>query len=228
MKKAILLVALLATGFATACTNRATNLNNASAESPAKEEPASQQAEWSADDEPTPEKKVFTFPERQFAGTPLIEEHHRVLVFWDSDKRRLNICKKPENEGSCAKRGAIVKRGDEITWKNSIYRVRPRILTARNEVKLNNIHGKSTTIPKGTHVALYVYQGEGTCAIAVGNLFDPGVNCPRREDFDGYPEPRNSTAKTLAPRDYTWWVELDKGWIRLDPSEIRVEFESRI
>lgn len=228
MKKRILLITLLATGVATACTDRvATSKKDTVAEVPAKEESDSRHAEWSGDKEPTPKQEGPIFPEKQFDGTPLQEEHHQVRVFWNSGESRLTACKEPDEKSSCAKQGPIVNRGDEITWKKSIIRVRPRILTARHEVKIYKVNGESMTIPKSTHVALYVYQGEGTCAIAVGNLFEQGANCPQREDFDGYPEPGNGTAQTLAPRDYTWWVERDEGWIRLDPKEIRVKFESR-
>jgi hypothetical protein len=175
--------------------------------------------------DPPAERDLLPFPEREFEGPPFKEEHLRTRVFWKAPKTRLTTCKEPRTTSRCTAHGPIVEPGDELEWKYAIVRVKPRLLTAKHEVEMS-IHGQPMTLKAGTVVALYLYQGEGTCSIATGHLFDEATTCPLPQDFENYPPPAGTTFETLAPDSYTWWIERDEGWIRIQPEQVRIEFET--
>lgn len=244
MQKSTLLLVILVLLFSSACkTNGSEQSSSPPVEAPGVVKAPSEESEASSEPstepesqnlpakdlpgDPDPEADLLPFPEREFEGSPLREEHHQTRVFWTGDKTRLTTCKAAFDPSDCSPHGPILEPGEELTWKYSVFRVKPRLLSAKHEVEMH-IHGMPMTLKAGTVVALYTYQGEGTCAVATGHLYDEATTCPLREDFDNYPPDLSTTAKTLAPADYTWWVQRDEGWVHIRPELVRINFESTL
>lgn len=180
-------------------------------------EPAAARPEkTSPDEEPS-------YEVREYERTPWSEEYLDVKLFWDAEQAMLSPCAAPSGSARCKRKGPTLKKGDELSWKNSRIRVTPRIMTAKKEVDLS-LSKESLALKPGEELAFYVYHGEGMCAVAVDDIYAEGVACPTDDAFDNFPEVKGGTAQTLQPADVEWWIEMDDGWVQIDTDRVRVEF----
>ncbi|MBA2662656.1 MAG: hypothetical protein H0U74_10205 [Bradymonadaceae bacterium] len=189
------------------------------------ETPAAQaEAELAISPPPLVEPKP-AFAERELEGAPFKEENLVVRVFWNADTATLNPCDEPSKEALCKSNGPSIERGQELSWTYSLVRVKPRILRAKHDLQYR-IHGADKSFAAGTELGLYLYQGEGSCAVELAGLYDEFTSCPSPEDFENYPDGEGEKARQLAPSEYDWWVQSEQGWYRIDRERMRIELES--
>jgi hypothetical protein len=175
----------------------------------------------------TASQKDPKYPKKTFDQHPYVAEHHRLSLHWTGDPTQLEVCPTPSRGGDCAPKGPKVERGDRLEFSKSKSEVTPRVLVAKEDATLH-FGSEKVAVPKGEEVALYIYQGEGTCALAVGERFAEGVSCPMRESFSGLKEGATKTVEAMEPAELDWWIQLDEGWALVDPERTRVEQKSTI
>jgi hypothetical protein len=162
------------------------------------------------------------FEVREYERGPYAEEFLQLEVFWNDEKAMLAPCMEPQPGAKCKRKGVPVTKGAKLEFDKSHIHVTPRVLTAKTDmtVRLGN---EDVQLKAGDPLALYVYQGEGVCALATPTRYDEASVCPSARDFDNFPDSKGGTAMTLQPEKVDWWVHMSDGWVNLDLERVRVE-----